>query len=246
MTPFCTLCHKPFVPGQPYLINSWGEPFCQEHLQQYPMCFACQRLVLPGQGRTYPDNGVICQVCCQTAINTKEQAKPIVEGLANWLSQCGLRFKGLRLKIEVLDSIALAHKHGQNQPEGRILGNFRRILQVYNDHERRIVDGITLLQGLPQELFEGTVVHELGHAWLYLAKIDHLPRWQEEGFCNLLAYILHKDRPTPEARWQVKVLENDPDPIYGEGFRRVRALFKKHGFGEALNYTFYHRQFPPE
>jgi hypothetical protein len=202
--------------------------------------------VVFGKGVIYPDGSAMCEVCRATAIDTKEQAKPIVEGLAGWLYQCGLRFNGLILKIDVLDGLAMAQKRGETQPSGRVLGNFRRISEWRNGHERRIVDGITILQGLPRELFEGTVVHELGHAWLYLAKVDDLPRWQEEGFCNLLSYILHKDRPTPEAHWQVKLLEDDPDPIYGEGFRRVRALFKKHGFGEALNYTFYNRHFPPE
>jgi len=246
----CAICSSPFMPGQRYLIDWWGHVFCESHRHEYPTCPTCRRIIcrnITNGGVTYPDGRRVCQLCRATAVDTKEQAKPLVEAIAPQLYQWGLRFNGLILKIAVEDSVTLAQNRKLNpNSNGQLLGYIGRTTERRGQQERRIVNGVTVLSGLPRELFEGTVIHELGHAWLYLAKVDHLPSWQEEGFCNLLAYIYHKERPTPEARWEVKRLEDDPDPIYGEGFRRVRALFKKHGFGEALNYSFYQRAFPPE
>jgi hypothetical protein len=40
-------------------------------------------------------------------------------------------------------------------------------------------------------------------------------------------------------------MEANPDSVYGEGFRRVRAIFKKHGFIESLRYLHQHKRLPP-
>ncbi len=170
--------------------------------------------------------------------------------MARWLYDRGVRFDGLILKIDMGDARQLQGvKYGDQSSttgigQGQVLGFIRRAKRFRKGKPRREVDGITILSGLPRELFEGVVAHELGHAWLYLAKVDGLEPWAEEGFCNMLSYILHKERDTDESRYLVQTLEKDPDPIYGAGFRRVRAIFKKHGFGEALNYTFRERRFP--
>lgn len=248
---YCAVCGKLFTTGR-FLIDAWGNPFCDVHQHEYSYCSVCQRLICPGLtggGVTYQDGRLVCNLCRQTAVDTKEQAKPIVEGLAGWLYQCGLRFQGLSLKIDVQDANIIRRNYKQLlKPisDGQLLGYISRSVEYRDGKKRRLVKGVTILSGLPRESFEGTVVHELGHAWLYLAHVDNLELWQEEGFCNLLCYILHKNRHTPEAQFQVRLLEIDSNPVYGEGFRRVRTLFKKHGFGEAINYVFYNRCFPPE
>ncbi len=248
----CAVCGQ-LLAGR-VMMDLWGNKFCERHSQEYPNCKACHRLVcehLTGGGITYPDGRIICNLCRQTAVDTKEQAKPIVEGVARWLYDRGVRFTGLILKIDLGKAHELQRgKYGDRSSitglgQGQVLGFIRRVNRFQGLRMQRKVDGITILSGLPRELFEGVMAHELGHAWLYLAKVDGLELWAEEGFCNLLSYILYKERDTDEARYLVRVLEKDPDPIYGKGFRQIRSLFKKHGFGEALNYTFKHRRFPP-
>jgi len=253
----CAICGK-IILGRA-LKNLWGDAYCLHHQNEYPACDCCGRLISPGMtggGVTYDDGRQICNICRRTAVDTKGQAKPILDSVCRWLYDRGVRFQGLVLKVDLLNSQELQQRlggRGARKPAapGVVLRAnlgviFRAKIPGPGGTLRRQVNGVALLKGLPRELFEGVAAHELGHAWLFLSKVDNLEPWAEAGFCNLLSYILHKERQTDEARFWVKTLEASPDPVYGEGFRRVRALFKKHGFGEALHYTFRQRRLPPD
>ena len=95
---------------------------------------------------------------------------------------------------------------------------------------RTEVNGIAVLRGLPSTLFLGVCVHELGHAWLALQGIRGLPGWAEEGFCELLSYQFYNELNTDESRYHATNIEKNSDPVYGEGFRRVRAIAERMGF----------------
>ena len=97
------------------------------------------------------------------------------------------------------------------------------------------VDGVAVLEGLPTPLFDGVVAHELGHVWLIVHGIKGLPQWAEEGFCELLTYRYYKQMNTPESRYRTESMEKNPDPVYGEGFRRVRAIADRVEFSHLLN-----------
>jgi hypothetical protein len=102
------------------------------------------------------------------------------------------------------------------------------------------VEGVAVAQGMPALLFSGTVLHELGHAWLTVHGVEKLPLWASEGFCELLAHRYYSDQSTPEARFYLKQQNERLDPIYGDGFRTVRALSDRLGFAnlvEALHTT---------
>ena len=99
---------------------------------------------------------------------------------------------------------------------------------------RTEVSGVAILQGLPATLFQGVTMHELGHVWLIAHGIQGLPPWGEEGFCELLAYRYYQHLNTPESRYHVSSTEKNHDPVYGDGFRRVRTLADRHGFPRLL------------
>jgi hypothetical protein len=105
---------------------------------------------------------------------------------------------------------------------------------------RSEVTGVAVLLGLPSTLFQGVTVHELGHVWLIVQGIQDLPSWAEEGFCELLSYRYYSELNTPEGRYRATSIERNSDPIYGEGFRRIRARADAMGFPrfvEALQST---------
>jgi len=93
---------------------------------------------------------------------------------------------------------------------------------------------VGVLRGLPATLFQGVTVHELGHVWLIVHGIQNLPSWAEEGFCELLSYRFYTEMNTPESRHCAQAIEENPDPVYGDGFRRVRARVDASGFGRFL------------
>ena len=56
-----------------------------------------------------------------------------------------------------------------------------------------------------------------------------------EGFCNLGSFEILKSIGTQVAISRISALEQDPDPIYGEGFRRVKAVYDSGGWPAVIN-----------
>jgi hypothetical protein len=146
----------------------------------------------------------------------------------------GLLFNNLPLSLELCGREHLnALLQGQNQAHS--LGATTSATYMQNGQVLRAeVSGVAVLQGLPPALFEGVTVHELGHVWLVVHGVRGLPPWAEEGFCELLSYRYYQDLHTEEGRYYSASKEQNPDPIYGEGFRRLRDLTISLGFPRLL------------
>jgi hypothetical protein len=84
----------------------------------------------------------------------------------------------------------------------------------------------------------------LGHVWLTVHGIESLPAWGKEGFCQLISSPLYISLDTPEARLRAGDLESESDPIYGEGFRRVRALAEQSRFEQCVETLRVNRSLP--
>ena len=86
----------------------------------------------------------------------------------------------------------------------------------------RTLQGIVIVGGLAREHFEGVLAHELGHVWLFRARLDQLPAPLTEGFCELVRHAWLLRLGTPLAGELRRRLEEGTDPVYGDGFRRVK------------------------
>jgi hypothetical protein len=234
VVPRCIYCNEPLM-GK-YGVDHWGGTFCLKHRQEYPACDFCGRLISPAQQeRGAKLDSTRCPVCRSRAIDTIEQAGPAFNGVKRWASSQGLAFHNLPLSLQLCDRAFLAqHGHAEGQPH--TLGITLGTTHTLNGRETHTnVDGVAVLAGLPTPLFEGIVTHELGHVWLIAHGIKGLPSWAEEGFCQLLSYRYYTDLGTPESRYHAESIEKNPDPVYGEGFRRVRAIADRAGFANLLN-----------
>ncbi|MBU6429100.1 MAG: hypothetical protein KGR26_08835, partial [Cyanobacteria bacterium REEB65] len=65
-----------------------------------------------------------------------------------------------------------------------------------------------------------------------------------EGSCNYFRWKVHEVRGTPEAQAHMKKMLEDPDPCYGEGFRRVKKYVDKNGFAALLRLLAKSSDFP--
>ncbi|HVU67514.1 MAG TPA: protein DA1 [Ktedonobacteraceae bacterium] len=230
VAPRCIYCHKPLL--SEYLLDGWGGTYCLEHQDQYPHCSFCGRLVPPVQQTPGWDAyGVTrCAICRASSIEAVEQAQPLFQECKQWIARQGFRFNQLPLRLELHDRptlLRMLQGRSINHPLGVTLSS----RQMRNGHlYTSQIEGVAMLQGMPPTLFAGVVLHELGHVWLTVHHIEHLPPWAEEGFCQLLSYRYYSTLNTPEARYHAERLEHSNDPIYGEGFRKMRALADKMGF----------------
>lgn len=224
--------------------DAWGNRYCQRHAKEFPRCTCCQRLIcdqLTNGGVAYKDKRLVCNLCRRTAIDTKLQAKPYIDAVAAWLFQQGFTFQNLALKIELVYTYEMPPTAygGIGEPQGVIL----KSTQHGRSYVRK-VNGVAILKGLSRQVMQGVAAHELGHAWLFLHGIDGLSLQMEEGFCNLLSHLYHGKFDTDEARFCKRVIEENPDTIYGDGFRAVQASVQVHGLSYVVGYLQNRRMLP--
>jgi len=150
--------------------------------------------------------------------------------MQHWVKSQGLTYDNIPLSLELCDRSQLTNLlkgRGGTDTLGITLSTMHRL----NGQEVRAeINGIAVLRGMPSTLFQGVLVHELGHVWLIMHGIKDLPSWAEEGFCELLSHRYYSELATAQAGYHAKGIEQSSDPAYGEGFRRVRLLADSVGF----------------
>lgn len=247
VAPRCDLCGKPFT--NQYLVDHWGTKFCPEHKYRYPSCCFCGRLV-PANRQLRLSNGcegVRCLVCRSSAVESVAKAQPIFDRMIEWANNQGLTYKGLRLHIELGNQSELARGQGG---DGNIhtLGatEFKTYALFGLLSLGTQVDAVTVVCGMPAALFEAVVAHELGHVWLAIHGLDGFPSWAVEGFCEVLAHRRLTQIATAESRYYAMIIEKSTDPVYGDGFRRVRSVAGTVGFHRLVETLRTTRRLPME
>lgn len=227
VAPRCAYCGKPLTGT--YLVDYWGTRFCVEHQGQFPTCDFCGRLV-PMADQEQGAEVTRCRICRSSAIETAEDARPLFRQLIQWVSSQGLHYHQLPLSLELCGRAKL-QEYLRERGSTHSLG---ATMSMFYTQDGRVVNsevrGVAVLYGLPSIVFESVVIHELGHVWLIVHDAPRGAAWRDEGFCELLSYRYLRHRNTPESRYRAENMERNPDPVYGEGFRRMRALIEKQGF----------------
>lgn len=156
----------------------------------------------------------------------------------------GFQFNGEKTPFRLVTSgeIRSLKKVQRNKP---ILGMARnqRILQGERVVQRSFQE-IIVITGLPKLHFETVCVHELCHAWLFFMGFYGLPQKVEEGLCTLSEYLWLQRFNTQEAEIRRRIIAENRDPIYGEGFRQAASALKKKELAEMLAYVRKHQKFP--
>ena len=92
---------------------------------------------------------------------------------------------------------------------------------------------IYLLSGLPYVECISVLAHEYAHVWLNERFIEISPM-EMEGFCNLISEIcLAQDKSKASTLLRENMIQSK-DPIYGQGFREMRARLKALGWNQLL------------
>ena len=230
----CFFCDQ-VLPGT-YMGNAFGQRACKRH-DHGPCCSSCDRWLGPEERRqpAKSDFGtVLCHTCRIHAVWTEE-----AQGYGNLFGSAALRELGLELKLVIpvpirLESVARIRKlkgPHQQRPDGIT----QTRVETINDRESaRMVREIIVVGGLALEHFEGVLAHEFGHVWLFHGKLDHLSDLQAEGFCELVKYRWLAKLGTPLAYEIQRKMENNPDPVYGNGFRLLKGQWDRDGISGVL------------
>lgn len=233
IAPRCAYCGQPLT--REYLVDHWGTIYCKEHQGKFPSCSYCGRLVPPQQQEQGVRGGeeIRCPTCRASAIETTDQARPIFSRLIQWVNSQGLLYNNLHLSLELVDRQKLgkliAGRTGTAgiHSQGVTLSTTHTLNGKVTSIE---VNGVAVLEGMPAVTFQGVTVHELGHVWLIVHGVKDLPLWAEEGFCEYLTHRYYTQLNTEESLYHARGIETNPNPIYGDGFRRVSAIVEAMGF----------------
>ena len=223
----CDLCSKPL--GSPYTFSDiWVWRVCHRH-PSLISCDACGRL--HDGARNDPAVLDRCDICRAAGVDSDRAARDRFHASVGWLKKQGLDGDGTSpLKLHLVDASWL-HREAGHVVDGQALGVARHTITDYGGGRRTVThDGIAVLRGLPDPLFESVVIHELGHAWLTIRGVHGLPQRDEEGFCQLLSHRFLSRSPHAAAAGYARKIEISDDPIYGDGFRAVNHLVSQVGF----------------
>jgi hypothetical protein len=220
-----------------YVINAWGDTFCEAHARGLPECYSCHRVIcerLTGGGVRYSDGRTVCNRCRRTAVDTVAQGQPVLWHVRRTLAGLGLDLGRVETPLRLVDQAELnrrSTKPYSKQPAG--MASHRTTIRN-GEVVERTVEAILILHGLPQEHFAAIAAHELGHTYLFLHAFPDLEPQVEEGLCELVEYLWLKQQQTPEAAFRIQLMEASHDPIYGHGFRAARQAYEQKGLSAVL------------
>lgn len=240
--PVCTICGKRSLTGGIYALDHsfFACPECMKK----PRCFACQ---IPTDGQKLPDGRVICPNCAQTAIADPVRAQTLFNEVRN-----ELRFSfgiGTNHSIQ-FSMVSPEHLHKLSGARSNFIneqGLFKYEAEVERVSNRDYLGrktGETLyktgettwiyvLSYLPKINMEYVIVHELAHDWT----TAHYPGIRDplvkEGFAEYIAWRYNNFHKRASLNRRI---ETNPDPVYGEGFRRIRRIAERDGFDGLKHY----------
>lgn len=229
--PHCDYCGKP-ISGKYQVSGIPGEPqvkLCMDCVDR-PRCFACMR---PGTGPVLPDGRALCRECAARRL-TPEEEKALFAEIRRRLERLLGAEIPCKLKFYTLDEIRFKRRVPKAPSSGltRELGFCQSRMDISGRSGRRRASGydctIFLLSDLPRRNFIDTAAHELAHHWQYhqYPFLRKVPLDLAEGFAEYAASRMDLVYRQPEMN---RRKENNPDPVYGGGYRKFRAMAEKGG-----------------
>ncbi len=228
----CAICAG-VISGE-YLLDHWGNSYHTHHKGDIPSCEYCGRFITEnttGGGTRYSDGREICRICRNDAITDIKEAKSLMQDVAAAMDDFGM--------FVDLDKVHL-HVMGLKQMQ-KLSGRRSHSLMGFTDFwerrwnlgfsKKRTID-VYVLYGIPRMDMVGTLAHELTHVWHFTrGRLDTDDAFRE-GSCNYAAYLVLRKYEEDQGQYIVRNMLEDQDPVYGEGFRRVRRFATQRGIDE--------------
>lgn len=246
--PECTICGKRSSTGGIYALDHsfFACPECMKK----PRCFVCQ---IPTDGQKLPDGRVICPNCARTSVADPARAQTLFNEVRN-----ELRFSlgiGTNHPIQfTMVSPEQLHKlSGARSNFVTEQGLFKYEAEVERVSTRDYLGRKTgenlyktgenvwiyVLDYLPKNNMEYVIVHELAHDWM----TAHYPGIRDplvkEGFAEYIAWRYNNFHKRTALNRRI---ESNTDPVYGEGFRKIRRIAERDGFEGLKKYLEFKRK----
>lgn len=236
----CDICKKPLSGS--YEVDDFGNKYHSSHRAETDACDACNRLIsgsLTGGGKKYSDGRAVCNKCFPEAVTDDGIINSLMIKVIRTLKNAGITVNTAAVSVKgVNKSVLKAKAGGIYSSSMRGFCDTRTSSKYQND--KKISESaehtIYVLNGVPAIYIESTLAHELMHVWFYQNTKRNHGNQITEGSCNFAAWIYLQNSGHPDAARLQKHLMDDPDPVYGDGFRKVFGMFGKKSVGEFTGY----------
>ena len=216
----CAICHTD-IKGR-YLIDAWGQLICAEHKAEF--CSSCGRFIA-STDLHLADGRCLCPHCRPSVVSLPQHVEWVEKRVRTILSSRGITDIPAGIPIKIVTPNEMARLNGSRQlnlfQPG--LTQTTKLMGLFMSSCKHT---IYIFDYLPKIQFAGVLAHEMLHAWQNEKGISLLPAYTE-GFCNVGSYVVYEAINTDLARFLIKRLKEDPSPVYGEGFRKVVAVYKQ-------------------
>lgn len=238
----CAICGKPILGN--YLYDSYGAKIHPEHKGEAKQCDYCSRFVTSESdgGVTYPDGRTLCGLCLQSVVASQEEADSLLLVARNLLAAEGIVINQKEFDMELVSREKMRSLPTQSDKERAGFTHIKQSTYLYGlfkDNETKIY----ILEKMPRMHFIATAAHELMHVWFGLKDRFQTEDILAEGSCNYASYLVMLHFPGASDDVVSHMLAED-DPIYGEGFRKVKEYAESVGTIAWLQYIEQY-DFPP-
>jgi hypothetical protein len=235
----CAICSRPISGGTIYLVTDkiTGEKkeSCADCVK-LPSCYICGLPVK--DGTQLPDGRFLCARDGKTAVVKSGDAERICARIKDDLDRLFSRFTVFPANVDVsvidrIDVDSMFRSGGNDFESPNLLGCIRPETASPETRYK-----MSLMTGLPLAELKATCAHEYSHAWVGenvpKERRARLGRDAEEGFCELVAYLL-MDSQREEAQKKF-ILQNH----YTRGQVDLFIEAEKHyGFDQVLDWMKY-------
>lgn len=239
----CDFCGK-IIEGE-YFTDFWGNKYHAYHEGQVPECDYCGRLLGDRNNRggvRYPDGRHVCDLCRRTSVDNLTEARRLLEETRERLRSFGVEIDEAEISLQLTsrDEIAKYLKASGTCQTGFVRHHFSTRHGVVTDHSFDIY----ILTGMPRTYYISTAAHELMHVWQNLNGPLENDEALCEGSCNYASRLVLEQIGGAGPEYVLRNLEQNTDPIYGEGYRRVARLVRNRGLDYLLNHLKLNKDFP--
>jgi hypothetical protein len=229
--PRCCVCDAP-IKGK-YVKDPWGNTAHPAHKgRKVDACDYCSRIIgntCSNGGYNYADGRNICGICRPTAVESNLKVRRSMMQVLRAMAAPPAGFRDIpgSIPIQLVDRPTLRRLSGFLPVHGQ--GFTASNITLQDGKRVKVQYRIYILHGLPQLQFQSVLAHEFLHVWL-MEKDIKLSTKDMEGFCNLGSALLYETEDSPFARFLLKQLEENPDRLYGGGYRKMKRLLQRLGW----------------
>ena len=214
-----------------FLLDPWGNPYHKYHKTDIIHCNSCSRVIsenVTQGGYLLEDGRYICSLCQTNIVESPSQIKKSKNKVLETLKEIGINIYNKDIQIILVNRNVLFEMAPEFNSQN-IKGLTKIIIPNNTSYDELNNFKIYILDKLPILEFEAVLAHEYFHVWLQENNIN-LDKNETEGFCNLASAHIYKANGSKFAQIHLNAMDTDSDPIYGEGYRKMKERLEKFGW----------------